>query len=116
MEEYVLCIVPYDDALSMLWCHITRPPSGVQKKGVNFTPGSSYWQQQVESKGAAGIPRQPIILRFVGYPAFAGRLPVCGDSVNPGGGVKLGGKWGIVLASHTLIALIILIPPPLAER
>jgi hypothetical protein len=48
-----------------------------QKRGTPFfadrPPGSSYRPRRVESKGAAGIPRQPITSRFVGYPTFAGR-------------------------------------------
>ena len=30
-------------------------------------------KRRVESKGAAGIPRQPITSRFIGYPTFSGR-------------------------------------------
>ena len=44
------------------------------KRGTPFfadrPPSSSYRLRRVESKGAAGIPRQPITLRFVGYPIF----------------------------------------------
>ena len=44
------------------------------KRGTPFfadrPPGSSYRPRRVESKGAAGISRQPITLRFVGYPTF----------------------------------------------
>ncbi len=51
-----------------------------RKRGTPFFPDrpprSSYQPRRVESKGAAGIPGQPITLRFVGYPTFAGRL--CG--------------------------------------
>jgi hypothetical protein len=49
-----------------------------QKRGTPFfadrPPGSSYRPWRIESKGADGIPRQPITSRFVGYPIFlAGR-------------------------------------------
>jgi hypothetical protein len=48
-----------------------------KKEGLLFfadrPAGSSYRPRRVESKGAAGIPRQPITSRFVGYPTFAGR-------------------------------------------
>ncbi len=48
-----------------------------QKRGTPFfadrPPRSSYRPRRVESKGAAGIPRQPITSRFVGYPTFSGR-------------------------------------------
>jgi len=41
------------------------------KRGTPFftdrPPSSSYRPRRVESKGAAGIPRQPITSRFVGY-------------------------------------------------
>ncbi len=47
------------------------------KRGTPFfadrPPRSSYRPRRVESKGASGIPGQPITLRFVGYPTFAGR-------------------------------------------
>jgi hypothetical protein len=43
----------------------------VEKKGSQFLAGQpprlSYWPWWVESKGAAGIPRQPIISCFIGY-------------------------------------------------
>ena len=45
-----------------------------KKEGLLFfadrPPGSSYRPRRVESKGSAGISRQPITLRFVGYPTF----------------------------------------------
>jgi hypothetical protein len=45
-----------------------------QKAGTPFfadwPPGSSYRLRRVKSKGAASISRQPITLRFVGYPTF----------------------------------------------
>jgi len=54
-----------------------EPSLFFQKRGTPFfadrPPGSSYQPRRVESKGAAGNPRQPITLRFVGYPTFAGR-------------------------------------------
>jgi hypothetical protein len=40
------------------------------KKSNDRPPGSSYRPRWVESKGAAGIPRHPITLRFVGYLLF----------------------------------------------
>ena len=54
--------------------HSRRTVIFFQKRGTPFfadrPPGSSYRPRQVESKGAAGISRQPITLRFVGYPTF----------------------------------------------
>ena len=51
-----------------------KPSIFFQKRGTPFfadrPPGSSYRPRRVESKGAAGISRQPITLRFVGYPTF----------------------------------------------
>ena len=58
-------------------CHNPQPANHqffFQKRGTPFfadrPPGSSYRPRRVESKGAAGISRQPITLRFVGYPTF----------------------------------------------
>ena len=51
-----------------------EPSIFFHKRGTPFfadrPPGSSYRPRRVESKGAAGISRQPITLRFVGYPTF----------------------------------------------
>ena len=60
-------------------CRPLQPTTGqtinfFHKSGTPFfadrPPGSSYRPRRVESKGAASIPRQPITLRFIGYPMF----------------------------------------------
>ena len=73
--------IPYDRCKKIdtikTSCHNPQPANHqffFQKRGTPFfadrPPGSSYRPRRVESKGAAGIPRQPITLRFVGYPTF----------------------------------------------
>ena len=59
MEEYVLCIVPYDDALSMLWCHITRPPSGVQKKESISHPACHIGSSRSNQREPLAFPDSP---------------------------------------------------------
>ncbi len=61
-------------------------------------PGSSSLPRRVESKGAAGIPKQPIVLRFVGY--LLSPVGRAGEaqrqSRRNAGGAKAGWLWGIV--------------------
>jgi len=51
-----------------------EPSIFFHKRGTPFfadrPPSSSYRPRRVKSKEAAGIPTQPITLRFVGYPIF----------------------------------------------
>ena len=96
----------------MLWCHIRH---GVQKKGVNLVdhPACHIGGSRSNQKEPLASPDSPSSCASLVTLHSPVGCPCVGDSVNPGGGVKLGGKWDIVLASHTLIAfLIILIPPP----
>jgi len=69
-----------------------KPSIFFHKRGTHFfadqPPGSSYRPRQVESKGASCIPRQPIALRFVGYPTF--RVGRAGEAQRQSLGTKTG--------------------------